>query len=442
VALSSFYGYSSFQEQQRRKALIELTNRFKASLAARATYLEITSHYIKTPITKMQGVVELLKSGVVVTSSTSTTTSSQAALAATSTTLTIPENTIMAASSGLASLTEHADQLLAEGQSLTGAQQAHISDFSKRQILSILSHPGFWLPASVITSLTLLANVVFIQADKYDATTINLASQILLGIIGILALLVSLYFLQQAKAQKRLAQDQADIEADIRSRQQQLIDNAANDLTTDLELLAGLQSDIARYPKTTAYKQGITDLTTVIDQFSKLRDLTRSVPGVSWQTDTSAVLNQAIADLRSRADDQGVTIATTGTTKLPTANIEEAALLHLITAPLKNAVQASPQGSQVELAATATIDHTIQLTITDHGPGIPADKLNSVFEPFNSATGTERFNNTGLGLDLYLARTICEQYGAEIRLGGGVENGGTVVTVVLPQTAHSQGSAK
>jgi signal transduction histidine kinase len=60
VAISGLYGYGSFQEQQRRKALIELTNRFKASLAARATYLEITSHYIKTPITKMQGVSELL----------------------------------------------------------------------------------------------------------------------------------------------------------------------------------------------------------------------------------------------------------------------------------------------------------------------------------------------------------------------------------------------
>ena len=73
LALSALYAYSSHLESKRRKAIQALTTRFKNLLSARATYLQITSHYINTPITKMQGTLELLSMGL---SSTSSSTSS------------------------------------------------------------------------------------------------------------------------------------------------------------------------------------------------------------------------------------------------------------------------------------------------------------------------------------------------------------------------------
>jgi C4-dicarboxylate-specific signal transduction histidine kinase len=48
---------------------------------------------------------------------------------------------------------------------------------------------------------------------------------------------------------------------------------------------------------------------------------------------------------------------------------------------------------------TREADEEIMLDITDMGPGIPPDKLHSIFEPFFT-------KKTGLGMGLSLSRTI------------------------------------
>ena len=76
LALSALYGYSSYLENKRRQALQALITRFKSLLSARATFLRITSHYINTPITKIQGTIELLAMGTTSTTTANTTTAS------------------------------------------------------------------------------------------------------------------------------------------------------------------------------------------------------------------------------------------------------------------------------------------------------------------------------------------------------------------------------
>jgi tripartite motif-containing protein 71 len=430
IAIASFYGYSSYQEQQRRKKLIMITNRFKASLAARAAYLQITSHYIKTPITKMQGVIELLASGVI-SAGSSSSSGTQANLSVSATTLTIPESTIVAAKSGIESLSKHADELLTEGYSLTGQQQAYIREFGKHRILGVLSHPAFWLPAVVVLTLAILANVLFIHVDKYDATFINLTSQILLALVGILALGVSYYFLRQSKEQQNMAQIQLKIEEDISNRQQQLIAAASAKLSDDVELLSSLQNDIAKYPKTASYAAGLSELRKVVNQFTKLEQLSHSVPGLTWKTDVNAVLQRAISDNRELADERGVSVSADVESSV-LVNIEEQAFTHLVSAPLKNAIQASSAGTQVSIVSQVDRKtNTLRVIISDHGSGIANDKLQTIFEPFNSATSTERFDNTGLGLDLYLAKTVSSQYGADISLSSDIQLGTRATITVM-----------
>lgn len=67
-----------------------------------------------------------------------------------------------------------------------------------------------------------------------------------------------------------------------------------------------------------------------------------------------------------------------------------------------------------------------QLTITDHGIGIPASELPHVFDPFfRAANATGR---QGRGLGLPLARSLLQCYGVHIRLHS-TEGEGTTVTV-------------
>ena len=401
LALSALYGYSSYMENQRRKAMQALIDRFKTLLASRATYLRITSHYISTPITKMQGTIELLASGITSTSSSTSTGSTKAnpttninssstttnpkagetispssnsntanptptnstnssstnlpppvALATTTTTLTIPENAIVVANNGLKNLANHASELLTEGQSLTGQQQANIHNLEKKKGLSFLTHPAFWLPVVVISTIVILLNIIFIQASRYAPTAITIFSQLMLGFVGALALGVSYYFYQQRKEQTKLTKQQQDIETEFNLRQANFIAEASNKLNDDILVLEGVKKDIAKYPKVSGFTDGLKDLKAIANQLEKLASLSKNVPGLTWNTNLNQTIATATQNIQPLADKQNVTITSNNLKSTTQVAVEEQALTHLITAPIKNAIQASQPGNQIKLTQT------------------------------------------------------------------------------------------
>ena len=63
--------------------------------------------------------------------------------------------------------------------------------------------------------------------------------------------------------------------------------------------------------------------------------------------------------------------------------------------------------------------------MVDHGPGIPADRREHVFQPFQRLG--DRSNGTGVGLGLAVARGFVEAMGGELAVedtpGGGRDDG-------------------
>ena len=72
---------------------------------------------------------------------------------------------------------------------------------------------------------------------------------------------------------------------------------------------------------------------------------------------------------------------------------------------LANAVRHSPEGERVRLAASGFRDQ-VELRVVDRGPGIPADRRDEVFTPFQRLGDTD--NDTGLGLGLALSKGFVE----------------------------------
>jgi signal transduction histidine kinase len=75
----------------------------------------------------------------------------------------------------------------------------------------------------------------------------------------------------------------------------------------------------------------------------------------------------------------------------------------------------------------------VTLTISDQGPGIPADLHEQVFQPFFRVEGSRNRETGGTGLGLAIARTIARRHGGDIQLHNG-PNGGLVVELTLPAT--------
>jgi signal transduction histidine kinase/CheY-like chemotaxis protein/HPt (histidine-containing phosphotransfer) domain-containing protein len=105
---------------------------------------------------------------------------------------------------------------------------------------------------------------------------------------------------------------------------------------------------------------------------------------------------------------------------------------------LSNAIKFTDRGSvRVKLSllpgADGCVDATIQ--VTDTGPGIPADKLSSIFEKFTQADGsiTRKYGGTGLGLAI--TRRLVEMHGGEVRVESKVGEGSTFSVILRCEVA-------
>lgn len=103
-----------------------------------------------------------------------------------------------------------------------------------------------------------------------------------------------------------------------------------------------------------------------------------------------------------------------------TIHVDEERMLQVLVNLVRNAVEASPPDAEVEVGweiERGDGQPMTRLWVRDHGPGISAEALARIFEPFYSTKAG------GTGLGLYVSHSVVDQHGgtlsAEIASGGG-----------------------
>jgi signal transduction histidine kinase len=97
-----------------------------------------------------------------------------------------------------------------------------------------------------------------------------------------------------------------------------------------------------------------------------------------------------------------------------------------------NAIRHTPEGGTVTLRAEPA-DDFVRLTVSDTGPGIPADHLPHIFDRFYKADASRAGTSirSGSGLGLSIVRAIVHRHGGEISAAN-QPGGGAVFTLLLP----------
>jgi signal transduction histidine kinase/ActR/RegA family two-component response regulator len=107
---------------------------------------------------------------------------------------------------------------------------------------------------------------------------------------------------------------------------------------------------------------------------------------------------------------------------------------------LSNAVKFTTAGAVVMRVSSRARDGNavaLEVAVTDSGPGIPADRLNRLFQPFTQADSsmTRRFGGTGLGLTI--SRSLIKMMGGDIAVDSHVGVGSTFsFEITLPVSAQ------
>ncbi|WP_308222232.1 sensor histidine kinase [Microbacterium oleivorans] len=102
---------------------------------------------------------------------------------------------------------------------------------------------------------------------------------------------------------------------------------------------------------------------------------------------------------------------------------------------LANALRFSPEGQKVRIA-TSRFGSSAEIRIIDHGPGIPAERRDDVFVPFQRLGDTD--NSTGLGLGLALSKGFVEGMGGTLTPED-TPGGGLTMVVSLPLAREKEG---
>jgi signal transduction histidine kinase len=105
-------------------------------------------------------------------------------------------------------------------------------------------------------------------------------------------------------------------------------------------------------------------------------------------------------------------------------------LQQVLTNLLSNAAKFSPPGSTVDLAVTRSGDG-VDIAVIDHGPGIPPEFHDRVFDRFAMADGSDSRQQGGTGLGLSIAHSLTERMGGTLTFQTSPGQG-TTFTVHLP----------
>jgi PAS domain S-box-containing protein len=98
---------------------------------------------------------------------------------------------------------------------------------------------------------------------------------------------------------------------------------------------------------------------------------------------------------------------------------------------VSNAVKFSDRDGTVEITAERA-DHHVRVSVRDHGKGIPAEHLSTIFERFRQVDSTTTRQQAGLGLGLAIVKYLVEAHGGTVSAHSDGAGKGSTFTVELP----------
>jgi len=149
-------------------------------------------------------------------------------------------------------------------------------------------------------------------------------------------------------------------------------------------------------------------------------------------------LGPAVADLKQRMaealDTERIRVAIPDA--LPPVRADPDRLERILVNLLSNALKYSPPDTEVEVSAERS-DGEVVVSVSDRGPGIPQEDMPHIFDRYYRGRGGRKAE--GLGLGLYITRTLVEAHGGRIWVRSQPGQGSTFsFALPIAETNHAR----
>jgi len=137
---------------------------------------------------------------------------------------------------------------------------------------------------------------------------------------------------------------------------------------------------------------------------------------VQEHVDIRRLANLAIKSSSAKAQERGVNLQAIIDEHVPLVQADSQKIAWVLSQLVDNGVKFTPSSGSVVVSITREGENLIIVSVTDTGIGIPANRLEDIFESFHQLDGssTRRYNGTGLGLSL--VRQIIEAHGSMLEV--------------------------
>ncbi|MGE5503828.1 MAG: chemotaxis protein CheB [Actinomycetota bacterium] len=236
----------------------------------------------------------------------------------------------------------------------------------------------------------------------------------------------------QLRAAKEAAEQVSQAKSAFLARMSHELRTPLNAILGFSEILMTAQLDEAkRLDYLQAVRDSGTHLLTLIDD---LLDISRIEAGKVTLRESEVapalVIGFVVDMLRERANAGQVGLVIDCPHGLPAVRCDEVGLRRVLLNIVGNAIKFTPAGGRVEIRAVAS-PGGLWIAVEDTGPGIAAEDLARIMEPFEQGSLTAHHSQEGVGLGLPIARSLVILHGGAMDFAS-TPGKGTTVTVSIP----------
>lgn len=220
------------------------------------------------------------------------------------------------------------------------------------------------------------------------------------------------------------------------------LSNISHELRTPLNTIVNLSKEIAADTQDDSIRKSsllikdssfslLSSVNDILD-FSKIEKGTIQLDTIPFEL--KPLLDQLVANMTYRAQLQGLGFKYKPAVNLPKQIIGDSLrLTQILSNVLNNAIKFTTEGHvffEVSCVNKSTSEVALLFTVTDTGIGIQNDKMNSIFESFTQESIDNKRKYGGLGLGLYLVKTLTEMHNGTVSIRSDLGTG-TVCTINL-----------
>lgn len=243
-----------------------------------------------------------------------------------------------------------------------------------------------------------------------------------------------------AAAQRELAKKNAEL-ARLNEQKNRFLGLAAHDLRNPLEVINVYSRFLLDEAADRLADEQLDFVRTIMRSSNFMLALVNDLLDVSKieagrlelelaDVDLRALVARSVELNRRLAERKEINIWFEPPADIPPVRLDASKMEQVLNNLLGNAVKFSPRGGSVEVGLGRD-GGGILLYVRDEGPGVPAEKLEGLFEPYTRASQRGSEGEKGTGLGLAIVKRIVEGHGGRITVGG-EPGAGATFAVTLP----------